>query len=246
MKKKKLSLLIGVGILTVALIGGTLAWFTSKDNVTNKFTTGSIKHEILEKFEAKNETHENILPGDEINKDVWIKNTGKSDALLRVKIRPVWVDGNTETDASGQVKLNFTDSVKEGAEWIGGENVEWIKIGDYYYYNKVLKAENTDGNQITSDNNGYIEGEVPESLANCYTSQLLDSVTFNAEVKQTEGDTTGYQDKKLDIKVESETVQVTNGAYIDEWKVETDSNKEDIKSLVSSIIDKYGNRNSNQ
>lgn len=225
MKKKKLSLLIGVGILTVALIGGTLAWFTSKDNVTNKFTTGSIKHEILEKFEAKNETHENILPGDEINKDVWIKNTGKSDALLRVKITPVWVDGNTETDASGQVTLNFTDSVKEGTEW--------VKIGDYYYYNKVLKAENTDGNQITSDNDGYIEGEVPESLADCYTSQLLDSVTFNSDVKQTEGDTTGYGGKKLDIKVESETVQVNKDACVSEWNV-TDGSDE--MTLIESII----------
>lgn len=230
MKKKKLSLLIGVGILTVALIGGTLAWFTSKDNVTNKFTTGSIKHEILEKFETKNETHENILPGDEINKDVWIKNTGKSDSLLRVKITPVWVDGNTETNASGQVTLNFVDSVKEYTNDI--TNAKWVKIGDYYYYNKVLKAENTNGNQITHEG-GYIEGEVPESLADCYTSQLLDSVTFNSGVKQTEGDTTGYGDKKLDIKIESETVQVNKDACVSEWNV-TDGSDE--MTLIESII----------
>ena len=41
MNKKKVSALLIAGILSIGAIGGTLAWFTSQDSVTNAFQTGS-------------------------------------------------------------------------------------------------------------------------------------------------------------------------------------------------------------
>lgn len=40
MNKKKLSALLLAGTLTAGVVGGTFAWFTSQDSVTNQFTTG--------------------------------------------------------------------------------------------------------------------------------------------------------------------------------------------------------------
>lgn len=40
MSKKKIAALIVAGIMTVGVVGGTLAWFTSNDSVTNVFNTG--------------------------------------------------------------------------------------------------------------------------------------------------------------------------------------------------------------
>ena len=40
MKKKKIVALLVAGIMTVGVVGGTLAWFTSNDSVTNVFNTG--------------------------------------------------------------------------------------------------------------------------------------------------------------------------------------------------------------
>ena len=52
MSKKKLSLIIAAGVLLIAVVGGSLAWFTSQDTETNHFTTGSINHEIVEYFDT--------------------------------------------------------------------------------------------------------------------------------------------------------------------------------------------------
>ena len=48
MKKKIVSLCLVVAMVAVAAIGGTLAYFTDKDNATNTFTVGNVKIELLE------------------------------------------------------------------------------------------------------------------------------------------------------------------------------------------------------
>lgn len=40
MNKKKIVALLVAGIMTIGVVGGTLAWFTSNDSVTNVFNTG--------------------------------------------------------------------------------------------------------------------------------------------------------------------------------------------------------------
>ncbi len=40
MNKKKILALLVAGIMTIGVVGGTLAWFTSEDSVTNVFNTG--------------------------------------------------------------------------------------------------------------------------------------------------------------------------------------------------------------
>lgn len=129
MNKKKLSALLLAGILTAGVVGGTFAWFTSKDTVTNQFaTTGTDEPgnpdagiDIWEKFEKAT----NVVPGTTTDKLVQVKNTSTYDQFIRVKITPKWEkDG---LDAS-YLDLNF---VKAN---LGNGQGQWFKDGDYYYY----------------------------------------------------------------------------------------------------------------
>ena len=69
-------------------------------------------------------------------------------------------------------------------------NSDWIKGNDgYYYYTKVLAKGAT-------------------------SSQLLDSVDIKGSFNMTED----YQNRGLTVKVESDAIQTTNGAWQDAWK----------------------------
>jgi predicted ribosomally synthesized peptide with SipW-like signal peptide len=48
MKKKIIAIAAAVAILAVAIVGGTLAWLTSTDTVTNTFTVGNVSLKLEE------------------------------------------------------------------------------------------------------------------------------------------------------------------------------------------------------
>ena len=71
MKKTLLIGLLVFSLVALLVVGGTMAWFTSEDEVTNKFTAGTVKIEINE------HEFEDIIdwnPGDTTNKDVSVKS----------------------------------------------------------------------------------------------------------------------------------------------------------------------------
>ncbi|OXX84991.1 hypothetical protein AVM15_01155 [Paraclostridium benzoelyticum] len=193
---KKVQALAVSGVLTVGVIGGTLAWFTSQDSVKNPFNTASNGEngkgiKIVEEFiEPKN-----MLPGDEVNKDVQVKNTATYDQFIRVKLTPTFVDpkngdrkkitqrevdGETYDLDTSKITLNFKnlDKHKVNETWFAG------KDGYYYYIGKVAPNE--------------------------LTKMLLDSVTllYNAGNE--------YRGIGFDIDVEAESTQASHGAY-KEW-----------------------------
>lgn len=130
MNKKKLSALLLAGTLTAGVVGGTFAWFTSQDTVTNQFATAGTDEpdnpdagiDIWEKFEEPT----NVVPGTTTDKLVQVKNTSTYDQFIRVKITPKW---EKEGLNSTYLQLNFTDYLKET-----GEEGTWIEGGDGYYY----------------------------------------------------------------------------------------------------------------
>lgn len=133
MNKKKLSALLLAGTLTAGVVGGTFAWFTSQDSVTNEFATGGNEDDddpdagidIWEKFEEPT----NVVPGTTTDKLVQVKNTSTYDQFIRVKITPEWEDKELNTtEGLSYLGLNFV----EGS--LGDKQGQWLKDGDYYYY----------------------------------------------------------------------------------------------------------------
>ncbi|MFG5867586.1 SipW-dependent biofilm matrix protein BsaA [Clostridium perfringens] len=194
MSKKKIIGLCIAGVLAVGSIGGSLAWFTSSDSVTNPFSTAStdnpsdpnsgIKiHEDFNKEEA-----DNTLPGDNVTKQVNVSNKATYDQLIRVKIKKVWKDAKGEEKSDLDTKniiLNFENNLTDSNK---PEEGKWIEGSDgYYYYNGIV---NPDGQ----------------------TANLLESVTLSKDT------TNEFKGLKFDVVVDSEGVQAANGAVNDSWK----------------------------
>ncbi|HBI6886849.1 TPA: hypothetical protein K8N56_002423 [Clostridium perfringens] len=193
MSKKKIIGLCIAGVLAVGSIGGSLAWFTSSDSVTNPFSTASTDNpsnpnsgiKINEKFNK--EEADNTLPGDKVTKQVNVSNKATYDQLIRVKIKKVWKDakGNEKSDLDTKnINLNFENNLTDSNK---PEEGKWIEGSDgYYYYNGIV---NPDGQ----------------------TANLLESVTLSKDI------TNEFKGLKFDVIVDSEGVQAANGAVNDSW-----------------------------
>ena len=194
MSKKKIIGLCIAGVLAVGSIGGSLAWFTSSDSVTNPFSTASTDNpsdpnsgiKIHEDFNK--EDADNTLPGDTVTKQVNVINKATYDQLIRVKIKKVWKDAKGEEKPdldTKNINLNFENNLTDSNK---PEEGKWIEGSDgYYYYNGIV---NPDGQ----------------------TANLLESVTLSKDT------TNEFKGLKFDVVVDSEGVQAANGAVSDSWK----------------------------
>ena len=129
--KRKLLILSVLAICIATLAAGTLAYFTSEGKAHNVITTGGVKIAVQEwADEEKTKSFEDvtgIMPGMTVTKIAEIKNTGASDAWVRVKVeKSIKLQGEGTPDtALVELNLNLTD-------WTQGKD-------GYLYYNKVLK-----------------------------------------------------------------------------------------------------------
>lgn len=215
-KKFKYTSLVAAGLVTVGLVGGTFAWFTSSDSVTNNFLTGQTDNpnkpnsgvEIGEEFEQNSQ----LLPGVDVNKDVQVHNTANYDQFVKVRfevefyktdatgakvgdpITEVTIDGKTVKLDPSQVILNMTNLGSSDQQWLAvGTPVEgqqsW-QYSTYYYVGKVAAKGTTIDSKLID-----------------YTSNLLDSVTL----AKTAGD--AYKNLAIDVKVVADSIQAAGGAY---------------------------------
>lgn len=129
--KRKLLILSVLAICIATLAAGTLAYFTSEGKAHNVITTGGVKITVQEwADEEKTKPFEDltgIMPGMTVTKIAEIKNTGASDAWIRIKVEKnikLQGEGTPDTDLV-ELNLNLTD-------WTLGED-------GYLYYNKALK-----------------------------------------------------------------------------------------------------------
>lgn len=111
MKKKITAIALVVCLVAVAIVGGSLAYFTDTDNATNTFTVGGVKIQLIEQQRNANssalvpfEQDKNLMPivgsaqGEQeivdgvklptaenyVDKIMTIKNTGASKAYVRI------------------------------------------------------------------------------------------------------------------------------------------------------------------
>ena len=132
--KRKILCLSVIAIMLAILAAGTIAYFTAEGRARNVITTGSVEIELKE-WADENKTEpfknlEGVMPNTTVTKIAEVKNIGKSDAWIRVKIQKsieLKYEGNPDTDL---VELNLNDT-------------DWITDGEYYYYKNALKPGET-------------------------------------------------------------------------------------------------------
>lgn len=141
-RAKALLLIASLAVLLTATVGSTAAWLVSKPAaVENNFVPGKVACQVLEDFGAEN--------GTSVKRNVRVKNTGNTDAYIRVLLVFTWKDkdGNIfsnkpQNDEDYQINMdnmNLTD-------WIMQES----DAGVYFYYKKRVAPEEETGKLIES------------------------------------------------------------------------------------------------
>ncbi len=132
-KKNETRVLIAsLSIAAVAVAGATFAWFTSKDEVTNRLSaSANYGTEWAEDFTPP----EDWLPGQEINKDAGIVNTGNVDAFVRA-----WLEG--EMNIVKQKAASATTFTGNAAAF---DTRELVDVADASLSDAGLKKSTSDG-----------------------------------------------------------------------------------------------------
>lgn len=178
-----------VGFFCLTTIGTSMASYTNRISITNPFTTsGPSSAVMLENFNPDS----TFLPGETVEKQPYFKNTGEADLLLRVKVTAVWKTANDSVSPPGDP---FSDTDKVTKLWTDSWKEEWVKIGDYYYYSKILKKS----------------GEAGDT-----TPIILEKLQLSAEVSNDKHDT-DYSDRVYELSFDAEAIPADN-VSAEQWK----------------------------
>ena len=119
--KRSLVLVVSVLVLLLAVAGGTLAWLTAQDSVTNTFSPAHVTCTVEEKFDGA--TKENVS----------IKNTSDIPAYIRAYIVVTWKDSTG--NVYGQKPVAGTDY-----KMSINTNKGWTQKDGYWYCNTAVAS----------------------------------------------------------------------------------------------------------
>lgn len=108
--KRSLVLVVSLLALLLVVAGGTLAWLTAQDSVSNTFTPAHVSCTVTEDFNGT------------VKSNVNVKNTSDIDAFIRVKLVTYRVKDNGDRIGGKAEIPTFTPGTG------------WVKYGDFYYY----------------------------------------------------------------------------------------------------------------
>ena len=128
--KKKRKMLVGILAALLCMATGAYGYFSDSLEIKNHITMGDIRINMTEfarkgNGEVKYRDPAYIFPGERISKIPRIKN----------RALPCWIRAHISYGSDKDDMEMLSDCN------IGGISSEWIKRGDYYYYTKVLKKQ---------------------------------------------------------------------------------------------------------
>ena len=128
MKNKK-NLIILLFVVSIGLIGVTMAYTTNSTNLENVFKTATLSATSYENIESPN----GWMPENISDKKLYITNEYNNDVAVRVSFEEKWISSN------GEEISNYKDDNKIAFITLANKK-DWIKKGDYYYYRYKLSS----------------------------------------------------------------------------------------------------------
>ena len=172
MKKRKSNnrvLIAAIVLALVIVIGATFAWFTSKDEVTNKLSAiTDYNVSITETYTPET----NWVPGEEVNKDVALVNTGSTAAFVRAYLSGQFVVSALEeedayigapTDTAVTLGIQDKTAEEEQIEKTMREEAFKAEAGGYLVFApNTVAADAVDmlidrNAEIDTDTNGWVK-----------------------------------------------------------------------------------------
>ncbi|MBR6529270.1 MAG: SipW-dependent-type signal peptide-containing protein [Firmicutes bacterium] len=205
MKKKILSLTLVVCLLAIAVVGGTLAYFTDTDNVaTNTFTVGNVEIKLDEakvdlygeEEKGANRVTENtykLIPGHEYTKDPMVTvKAGSEESYVRM-----FVTIKDATDVKAVLGNDFLPQyfVK------GWDATKWVST------NKVVEKDDTLTYEFRyHDTVNTVDATEDLALEALFTSFELPDTLTNEQIAKLQG---------LEIVVVAQAIQADGFASED-------------------------------
>ena len=224
MNKKVVGVL---GLVSVALVGGTFAYFTQTTTIDNPFDTAKYASVVTEDFNP--EDGEKWEPGAEVNKDLYVQNTGDRDVVVRVKFEDLWYRGTVEntfvhlevdsvTNPTVKNQISSTDGLTDGDRTVVfktfegiGEKWSDLQSDGYFYYLEKLAPNASTGKFLDK-----VQLDPNTDMGNFWTrfycttgkkgeeplvDDSMDGWTLMKEVEGTVGSVTAYKLEELNAKL---------------------------------------------
>ena len=202
MKKSNKSIIALLIVLTIGLVGLTVAYFANSTDVANEFKTNPYGTTVEETFNAPS----NWLPGDITKKEISATNTGEVDEAVRISFTEGWTPYNTSSTLNGWIHQDGSKSSHTTeSELANDERVavidfdndsDWDYEDGYYYYKYKIAPGET-------------------------TSSLIKSVTFNSKTKLDDTCTTTEGNGTKTITCNSSGSDYDHATYTLTFTVET-------------------------
>lgn len=137
--KKKILFAACIVICLSMLAYGTVAYFTAESVAHNVITTGGVDIQLVETTDDgepfPEEGISGVLPGTTATKNVSVKNIGLSEAWIRVRIEPEFLNHDRlPLEIDGELPIAL----------LGGSDKWELKDGYYYYTDPVAPGESTE------------------------------------------------------------------------------------------------------
>jgi alternate signal-mediated exported protein len=186
MRKKLIALAMAAMMLGVAVIGGTLAYFTDTETKDNVFTTGNVDIALTEKG-ADGETFKDgqtLLPGSKtknnIVKSVTVDNIGKNDAYCWIE---VWVpsalddgdDNSPKAPGKGNsLHFNYASNVVETkSTYLGTKAIDGVYYNGYVHYIANSTAVTSGMSTSALLDQVYMDSNVTQCTDNTHKTNCL-------------------------------------------------------------------------
>lgn len=220
MKKKLTAIFLCVALVAVAVIGGTLAYFTDTDKATNTFTAGGVAIDLIEEERGENGLQDFtqgkvLLPivgsaqgekdeygqpvaANYVDKMITIKNTSKSDAWVRAYFAiPSALDDGFEESFNASMNIlhfNFGNKFNEEGTLVTTYNNEWL-------WGSEAKPEHSGWN--------YFETTIDGVSYNVYYADYYQPLAAGETTEQFVSGV--YLDKNVDMNAEGQYTITRNG-----------------------------------
>ncbi len=130
--KRKLILVAAISAVILTAVYGTLAYFTAEGKTANVITAGNIKMALHQETADGRPSLENVsglMPGETVDRVVYVENTGDNAFYARVKLRSAVRAEDGTTLGADQISLDI-----DTANWKLGAD------GWYYYQSAMDKG----------------------------------------------------------------------------------------------------------
>lgn len=130
--KKRIAVIAAIVCCIAMVAAGSVAYFTAEETARNVITTGRLAMELHEEttggkpFPA--DGIDNVMPGTQVDKVVYVENTGSVDFYCRIRVEKA-----IEAAQGVNAQLNFKNIT------LDIDTKHWTEKDGYYYYTKALK-----------------------------------------------------------------------------------------------------------